>query len=66
MNLPGFHFRMPRAVDPRRHHEVRKWADADREAARHSPGMRTGERVVYGAIGVTLAVVLIAALVRLL
>jgi hypothetical protein len=62
MNLP--HFRMPRAIDPRRHHEVRAWADAERHASQHTHPLGTRERIIYGVLFFALAAILIAAAVR--
>jgi hypothetical protein len=63
MRLP--YLRVPRAIDPRRHHDVQVWADAERENNhRHAPlGWR--ERAIYSALGIAVLLVAAAAFVRL-
>ena len=64
--MSNFHFRMPRAVDLRRHKDVAEWAEAEQVAARYrrAPGWR--ERFFYGLIGAGAVVVVLAGLIRLL
>lgn len=66
MNVPSFRFRMPRSIDPRRHHDLVEWATADREARRHVSRLGWRERAVYVVLAAGLLLVVLAALARLL
>jgi hypothetical protein len=57
---------MPRGFDPRRHHEVRQWADAERHAGRHAEPLRLRERLVYAVIVIAVLAVMLAVVIRLI
>jgi hypothetical protein len=62
----SFHFRMPRAHDPRRGRHIREWADSERQAARLGSPLGWRERVVYSAIALAVLAVVFVTVVRIL